>query len=180
MIKLILKNIIIILGPLQCLRPPLHTNDSLLLNKTNNISWGITCYCPLAWSQTVGDLFWLNVLLHLSDCRKQDGSDPRISATLEPQLFQPTLPYSTSPFHKVGGEWGGAEFTLWPFDLIWWTSMWPLFLRSLLGVSAHLVSTPASVWMLSLGVISHDCVRHRLSLSSVSLNFYSCLLLFNL
>ncbi|XP_076597882.1 rap1 GTPase-activating protein 1 isoform X13 [Chaetodon auriga] len=31
---------------------------------------------------------------------KQDGSDPRISATLEPQLFQPTLPYSTSPFHK--------------------------------------------------------------------------------
>ncbi|XP_041800890.1 rap1 GTPase-activating protein 1 isoform X5 [Chelmon rostratus] len=32
---------------------------------------------------------------------KQDGSDPRISATLEPQLFQPTLPYSTSPFHKT-------------------------------------------------------------------------------
>ncbi|XP_028438009.1 rap1 GTPase-activating protein 1 isoform X8 [Perca flavescens] len=31
---------------------------------------------------------------------KQDGSDPRISATLEPQLFQPTLPY-TSPFHKT-------------------------------------------------------------------------------
>ncbi|XP_035863665.1 rap1 GTPase-activating protein 1 isoform X7 [Sander lucioperca] len=31
---------------------------------------------------------------------KQDGSDPRISATLEPQLFQPTLPYTTSPFHK--------------------------------------------------------------------------------
>ncbi|XP_070825389.1 rap1 GTPase-activating protein 1 isoform X12 [Chaetodon trifascialis] len=31
---------------------------------------------------------------------KQDGSDPRISATLEPQLFQPTLPYSSSPFHK--------------------------------------------------------------------------------
>ncbi|XP_047196060.1 rap1 GTPase-activating protein 1-like isoform X18 [Hippoglossus stenolepis] len=32
--------------------------------------------------------------------RKQDGSDPRISATLEPQLFQPTLPYTTSPFPK--------------------------------------------------------------------------------
>uniref|UniRef100_A0A8C4GN97 Rap-GAP domain-containing protein n=1 Tax=Dicentrarchus labrax TaxID=13489 RepID=A0A8C4GN97_DICLA len=31
---------------------------------------------------------------------KQDGNDPRISATLEPQLFQPTLPYTTSPFHK--------------------------------------------------------------------------------
>ncbi|CAB1421618.1 unnamed protein product [Pleuronectes platessa] len=33
---------------------------------------------------------------------KQDGSDPRISATLEPQLFQPTLPYTTSPFPKEG------------------------------------------------------------------------------
>uniref|UniRef100_A0A671VNQ7 RAP1 GTPase activating protein a n=1 Tax=Sparus aurata TaxID=8175 RepID=A0A671VNQ7_SPAAU len=32
--------------------------------------------------------------------RKQDGSDPRVSATLEPQLFQPTLPYTGSPFHK--------------------------------------------------------------------------------
>nr|XP_019951995.1 PREDICTED: rap1 GTPase-activating protein 1-like isoform X9 [Paralichthys olivaceus] len=32
---------------------------------------------------------------------KQDGSDPRISATLEPQLFPPTLPYTTSPFHKT-------------------------------------------------------------------------------
>ncbi|XP_038578310.1 rap1 GTPase-activating protein 1-like isoform X11 [Micropterus salmoides] len=32
---------------------------------------------------------------------KQDGSDPRISATLEPQLFQPTLPYTTSQFHKT-------------------------------------------------------------------------------
>ncbi|XP_078111684.1 rap1 GTPase-activating protein 1-like isoform X8 [Sander vitreus] len=32
---------------------------------------------------------------------KQDGSDPRISATLEPQLFQPALPYTTSPFHKT-------------------------------------------------------------------------------
>ncbi|XP_037628052.1 rap1 GTPase-activating protein 1-like isoform X4 [Sebastes umbrosus] len=31
---------------------------------------------------------------------KQDGSDPRISATLEPQLFQPTVPYTTSPIHK--------------------------------------------------------------------------------
>uniref|UniRef100_A0A3B5ALV6 Rap1 GTPase-activating protein 1-like n=1 Tax=Stegastes partitus TaxID=144197 RepID=A0A3B5ALV6_9TELE len=32
---------------------------------------------------------------------KQDGSDPRISATLEPQLFQPTLPYTSSPIHKT-------------------------------------------------------------------------------
>ncbi|KAM8753739.1 rap1 GTPase-activating protein 1-like isoform 6-T6 [Acanthopagrus schlegelii] len=32
---------------------------------------------------------------------KQDGSDPRVSATLEPQLFQPTLPYTSSPFHKT-------------------------------------------------------------------------------
>ncbi|KAM6982755.1 rap1 GTPase-activating protein 1-like isoform 11-T11 [Tautogolabrus adspersus] len=34
---------------------------------------------------------------------KQDGSDPRISAALEPQLFQPKLPYSSSPFHKTPG-----------------------------------------------------------------------------
>uniref|UniRef100_A0A3Q3F6T7 RAP1 GTPase activating protein a n=1 Tax=Labrus bergylta TaxID=56723 RepID=A0A3Q3F6T7_9LABR len=33
-------------------------------------------------------------------CWKQDGSDPRISAALEPQLFQPKVPYSSSPFHK--------------------------------------------------------------------------------
>ncbi|XP_031700455.1 rap1 GTPase-activating protein 1-like isoform X3 [Anarrhichthys ocellatus] len=32
---------------------------------------------------------------------KQDGSDPRMSGTLEPQLFQPTVPYATSPFHKT-------------------------------------------------------------------------------
>ncbi|XP_019112563.1 rap1 GTPase-activating protein 1 isoform X9 [Larimichthys crocea] len=32
---------------------------------------------------------------------KQDGSDPRISATLEPQLFQPTLTYTSSPFNKT-------------------------------------------------------------------------------
>ncbi|KAM9855927.1 rap1 GTPase-activating protein 1 isoform 7-T7 [Aulostomus maculatus] len=32
---------------------------------------------------------------------KQDGSDPRISAPLESQLFQPTLPYTTSPLHKT-------------------------------------------------------------------------------
>ncbi|XP_076022769.1 rap1 GTPase-activating protein 1 isoform X4 [Genypterus blacodes] len=31
---------------------------------------------------------------------KQDGSEPRISATLEPQLFQPTVSYSTASFHK--------------------------------------------------------------------------------
>ncbi|XP_076022774.1 rap1 GTPase-activating protein 1 isoform X8 [Genypterus blacodes] len=33
---------------------------------------------------------------------KQDGSEPRISATLEPQLFQPTVSYSTASFHKTG------------------------------------------------------------------------------
>ncbi|XP_012773308.2 rap1 GTPase-activating protein 1 isoform X11 [Maylandia zebra] len=32
---------------------------------------------------------------------KQDGSDPRISATLEPQLLQPKLPFTTSPFQKT-------------------------------------------------------------------------------
>ncbi|XP_062421992.1 rap1 GTPase-activating protein 1-like isoform X6 [Pungitius pungitius] len=32
---------------------------------------------------------------------KQDGSDPQMSATLEPQLLQPTAPYTTSPFHKT-------------------------------------------------------------------------------
>ncbi|XP_028308055.1 rap1 GTPase-activating protein 1-like isoform X5 [Gouania willdenowi] len=31
---------------------------------------------------------------------KQDGSDARISATLESQLVQPTIPYTASPFHK--------------------------------------------------------------------------------
>ncbi|CAI5648210.1 rap1 GTPase-activating protein 1 isoform X12 [Oreochromis niloticus] len=32
---------------------------------------------------------------------KQDGSDPRISATLEPQLLQPKLPFTASPFQKT-------------------------------------------------------------------------------
>ncbi|KAM4563105.1 rap1 GTPase-activating protein 1-like isoform 3-T3 [Odontesthes bonariensis] len=31
---------------------------------------------------------------------KQDGTDPRITAPLEPQLFQPSLTPTTSPFHK--------------------------------------------------------------------------------
>ncbi|KAM8862685.1 rap1 GTPase-activating protein 1-like isoform 3-T3 [Spinachia spinachia] len=31
---------------------------------------------------------------------KQDGSDPQMSATLEPQLLPPTAPYTTPPFHK--------------------------------------------------------------------------------
>ncbi|XP_068185149.1 rap1 GTPase-activating protein 1 isoform X9 [Antennarius striatus] len=31
---------------------------------------------------------------------KQDGSDSKISATLEPQLFHPPLSYNTSPFYK--------------------------------------------------------------------------------
>nr|XP_046251891.1 rap1 GTPase-activating protein 1 isoform X4 [Scatophagus argus] len=32
---------------------------------------------------------------------KHNGSDSRISATLEPQLFQPALPHTASPFHKT-------------------------------------------------------------------------------
>ncbi|XP_035765053.1 rap1 GTPase-activating protein 1 isoform X4 [Neolamprologus brichardi] len=32
---------------------------------------------------------------------KQDGSDPRISATLEPQLLHPKLPFTASPFQKT-------------------------------------------------------------------------------
>ncbi|XP_072223886.1 rap1 GTPase-activating protein 1-like isoform X12 [Leuresthes tenuis] len=32
---------------------------------------------------------------------KQDGTDPRITAPLEPQLFQPSLTHTTSPFHKT-------------------------------------------------------------------------------
>ncbi|XP_068452934.1 rap1 GTPase-activating protein 1 isoform X8 [Clinocottus analis] len=32
---------------------------------------------------------------------KQDGSDPQMSTTLEPQLFQPTVSYPTSSFHKT-------------------------------------------------------------------------------
>uniref|UniRef100_G3PFF2 Rap-GAP domain-containing protein n=1 Tax=Gasterosteus aculeatus aculeatus TaxID=481459 RepID=G3PFF2_GASAC len=33
-------------------------------------------------------------------CWKQDGNEPQMSATLEPQLLQPTAPCTTSPFHK--------------------------------------------------------------------------------
>ncbi|AWP10356.1 putative rap1 GTPase-activating protein 1 [Scophthalmus maximus] len=33
-------------------------------------------------------------------CRTKQDGDARISATLEPQLFQPTLPHASSPFHK--------------------------------------------------------------------------------
>ncbi|XP_016891690.1 rap1 GTPase-activating protein 1 isoform X5 [Cynoglossus semilaevis] len=33
--------------------------------------------------------------------RKQDGSETRNSSTLEPQLFQPTAPQTSSPFHKT-------------------------------------------------------------------------------
>uniref|UniRef100_A0AAQ4NSZ0 Rap-GAP domain-containing protein n=1 Tax=Gasterosteus aculeatus aculeatus TaxID=481459 RepID=A0AAQ4NSZ0_GASAC len=32
---------------------------------------------------------------------KQDGNEPQMSATLEPQLLQPTAPCTTSPFHKT-------------------------------------------------------------------------------
>lgn len=64
-----------------------------------------------------------------SVCRKQDG-DARISATLEPQLFQPTLPHASSPFHKV--QWEGL--TARPLDLIWW-SVCDLYLCDLCSVS---------------------------------------------
>ncbi|MED6255598.1 hypothetical protein ATANTOWER_011805, partial [Ataeniobius toweri] len=35
-----------------------------------------------------------------TQCEKQDGADPRISAPLEHQLLQPVLTHSTSPLHK--------------------------------------------------------------------------------
>lgn len=60
--------------------------------------------------------------LHLSDCRKQDGADPRISAPIEPQLLQPELTHSTSPLHKVGrGDPWALSLNRDPLTL----SVWP-------------------------------------------------------
>uniref|UniRef100_A0A668VIL7 Rap-GAP domain-containing protein n=1 Tax=Oreochromis aureus TaxID=47969 RepID=A0A668VIL7_OREAU len=44
---------------------------------------------------------------------KQDGSDPRISATLEPQLLQPKLPFTASPFQK-GNRMDEQRYTFPP------------------------------------------------------------------
>lgn len=141
--------------PLQSLSPHKHV---LLLNKTS--TWGFTFSIVLLLYLKLSDLFWPNVLLHLSVCRKQDGSDPQVSATLEPQLFQPTLPYTGSPFHKVGGEpgVGGWVCTLTP-DLIRWTSVWPFSFRSvcevsLLILSQHLLLSLCSLCIWSLPTVS--------------------------
>lgn len=69
-----------------------------------------------AWSQAEQPSL-TSVPLHLSDCRKQDGTDSKISATLEPKLLQPVLPHSTSPVQKVGGGTAGGvdgSLALWP------------------------------------------------------------------
>lgn len=75
----------------------------------------LMCWCLISSRAT---FLLTNVLLHLSDWRKQDGTDSKISATLEPQLLRPTLPHSTSPVQKVGGSWGGGgrdgPLLLWP------------------------------------------------------------------
>lgn len=85
----------------------------LWLNETSNISRGASFWCARAWSQAEQPSL-TNVLLHLSDWRKQDGTDSKISAALEPQLLQPTLPPSTSPVQKVGGSWGDGSLVLCP------------------------------------------------------------------
>lgn len=75
----------------------------------------------------LSDLFWQNVLLPLFFCcRKQDGSEPQISATLEPQLPQSTVSYGTTSFHKVGGDWGAYSLRFGP---------WPCLVA--LGVTFH-------------------------------------------
>lgn len=117
------------------------------LNETSIISWGVSFSCPLPRSRTERPF----LTMHLSHGRKQDGSDSRISPTLEPQLFQSTLPYSTAPFHKVCWGTGRVAGTLIP-DLIPWAPVWPFFLGWLFDVNARLVSTPASDRMRSLYV----------------------------
>lgn len=99
--------------------------------------------------------FWLNVLLRLSHCRKQDGCDSPISATLEPQLFQPTLPYTTSPFNKVGGERAGGRGRGLHFDpLPYPMDLWATF---------------CSVMFFSCQCSS--CLSTRLCLGALSLGF---------
>lgn len=79
--------------------------------KTDNIDLQ---HLPRCADLQLSDLLCLNVSLRLCHPRKQDGSDSRISAALEPQLFQSTLPYSTAPFHKVC--WG-TLFDPWPYPM---------------------------------------------------------------
>lgn len=115
--------------------------------------------------------------------RKQDGSDAQISATLEPQLFQPTLPYTTSPFHKVGGEQGGGVAALWPLTLFDGRLCDLSFCD--VCVNAHLVSTPASVrkhFLCALYLTSNESWLYQSQTFDLQhyFDFYSCLLLFNL
>ncbi|KAK9514997.1 hypothetical protein VZT92_025674 [Zoarces viviparus] len=81
---------------------------------------------------------------------KQDGSDPRLSGTLEPQLFQPTVPYATSPFHKVGGE---RPLTLSDGPLC------DLCSASLLILSLHRLLSGYTCSVFCLDLICHDCIR---------------------
>lgn len=95
----------------------------LRLNKTSKRFPGCLLLMLVVLDLKLSNLLWPNVLLHLSHWRKQDGTDSKISATLEPQLLQPTLSHSTSPVQKVGGGWGegmgGLNSDLWhyPKDL---------------------------------------------------------------
>lgn len=95
----------------------------LRLNKTSKRFPGCLLLMLVVLDLKLSNLLWPNVLLHLSHWRKQDGTDSKISATLEPQLLQPTLSHSTSPVQKVGGGWGegmgGLNSDLWhyPQDL---------------------------------------------------------------
>ncbi|XP_060913687.1 rap1 GTPase-activating protein 1 isoform X6 [Labrus mixtus] len=62
-----------------------------------HISFQLSCYFFLAPSRVD------KTFSKARSVWKQDGSDPRISAALEPQLFQPKVPYSSSPFRKTPG-----------------------------------------------------------------------------
>lgn len=89
--------------------------------------------------------------LRLSDFRKQDGSDPRISAPLEPPLLQTPPTHTALPLHKVGRRSGGFKSELWPPDLIWYNSEWPLL--SMIFVTHHfsfclLLFSPNTFFML--------------------------------
>lgn len=100
----------------------------LRLNKTSKRFPGCFLLMLVVLDLKLSNLLWPNVLLHLSHWRKQDGTDSKISATLEPQLLQPTLSHSTSPVQKVGGGWGEG-WVAWTltFDVIRKTSPWPSF-----------------------------------------------------
>lgn len=114
----------------------------------------------------LGDLFWPNVLFHLSHFRKQDGSDPRISATLEPQLLQPKLPFTASPFQKVGLGKLSLHFDRWP---ILKTSVWPphslIFLTCLSWSCLHTCFCLDALAQCSCDVL--DPVSWRVTLISI-------------